>query len=285
MPLQKGGSVDTETLSYDPALDQPQHAKQDVQPTLHPHDIQQQEHEVQLRLARQVQQKFYRPAPAIPGYDVAAVAHPAYETSGDYFDFIPLPNSRIAIAVGDVEGHGFGSALVMSLTRAYVRSFAALDMEAGQILTRVNRMLINDIGDQCLVTMALASLDIPGRTLSFAGAGHVPGYIVDASGVIKHTLESAGMPLGLFPEAQYERGAPLPIRPGETLVLLTDGMTESAAPNGSEWGQDGLLSYVAAHRTEPARQLVDGLYQAARQFSGFGLQQDDITVIVIKTGE
>ena len=84
-----------------------------------------QEQEVQLHLARQKQQKFYRAAPSVSGFDVAAAAYPAYETSGDYFDFIPLPHNRLGIAVGDVEGHGFGSALVMALTRAYVHSFAA----------------------------------------------------------------------------------------------------------------------------------------------------------------
>ena len=87
------------------------------------------EHEVQLRLARQIQQKFYRPAPQVPGFDVAAAAYPAYETSGDYFDFILSPHDRMYIAVGDVEGHGFGLALVMALTRAYVRSFSAMGLE------------------------------------------------------------------------------------------------------------------------------------------------------------
>jgi phosphoserine phosphatase RsbU/P len=83
-----------------------------------------QKREAQLRLARQIQQKFYRAAPVVPGFELAAVAYPAHETSGDYFDFVPLPHHRLGIAVGDVEGHGFGSALVMALTRAYMHSFA-----------------------------------------------------------------------------------------------------------------------------------------------------------------
>ncbi len=150
------------------------------------------EHEVQLRLARQIQQKFYRPAPQVPGFDVAAAAYPAYETSGDYFDFIPLPHDRMYIAVGDVEGHGFGSALVMALTRAYVRSFSAMGLEADQALSQVNRMLFDDLGDGCFVTLMLACLDVEKKSFVYASAGHVPGYLLNVAGCVEHKLESSG---------------------------------------------------------------------------------------------
>lgn len=242
----------------------------------------QQEREVQLRLARQIQQKFYRAAPAVPGFDVAAAAYPAYETSGDYFDFIPLPHRRLAIAVGDVEGHGFGSALVMALTRAYVRSFAAMGLEVDQILTQVNRMLVNDLGDGCFVTLMLACLDVGNRSLVYAGAGHLPGYVLNASGQLEHTLESSGPPLGLFPEIRFSRSPSIALHPGQLLVLLTDGITESAPSDGTEWGADGALNYLRAHLHHTANQLVEGLYQEARRFTGNELQKDDITSVIIK---
>ena len=100
----------------------------------------QEEHDFQLRLAREVQQQFYGSAPAVAGFDIGGSSYPAYETGGDYFDFIAMPNGRLGIVLGDVEGHGFGSALVMALTRAYLRSFASLDLELEQILVQVNRM-------------------------------------------------------------------------------------------------------------------------------------------------
>lgn len=272
----KGGLVPTDTSLCDTVLKQ-KSVELEYEVTL-----QRQEHEVQLRLARQVQQKFYRPAPSIPGYDVAAAAYPAYETGGDYFDFIPLPHNHVVIAVGDVEGHGFGSALVMALTRAYVRSFAALGMDVAQILTQVNRMLINDLGDRCLVTMILVSLDITGRSLIYAGAGHVPGFVLGVSGEVEHTLESSGIPLGLFPNPRYLRDGSLTILPLQTLVLLTDGISESTAPGGVEWGQGGVLTYLRSHRHNSARELVDGLYQTAREYSTYELQQDDITSVIVK---
>jgi phosphoserine phosphatase RsbU/P len=250
---------------------------QDITDTLN-----RQEREVQLRLARQIQKKFYGVAPIVPGFDLAGAAYPADETSGDYFDFIPLPHNRLAIAVGDVEGHGFGSALVMALTRAYVRSFAALGLEVDQILTQVNRMLMNDLGDGCFVTLMLASLDIANRSLVYAGAGHVPGYVLSSSGSVEHTLESSGPPLGLFPQVTFSRSPSITLQSGQLLVLLTDGITESTGPDGSEWSSSGALNYLRAHRTHTASQLVDGLYHEARRFARHELQKDDITSLVVK---
>jgi sigma-B regulation protein RsbU (phosphoserine phosphatase) len=242
------------------------------------------EREVQLRLARQVQQKFYRPAPPVPGFDVAAAAYPAYETSGDYFDFIALPGERIVIAVGDVEGHGFGSALVMALTRAYVRTFAALDLKMDDILSRVNRMLVNDLGDGCFVTLMLVSLDVGKRSFVYASAGHVPGYVLNPDGVVKHTLESSGLPLGLFPEVKFALSPSIALHSGQLLVLLTDGITEATGPEGGEWGAAGALAYLLACRQHTADKLVNGLYREARRFSRYAVQSDDITSVILKVG-
>jgi len=241
-----------------------------------------QEGEVQLRLARQIQKKFYGVAPVIPGFDLAGAAYPAYETSGDYFDFIPLPHNRMGIAVGDVEGHGFGSALVMALTRAYVHSFAAMGLEVDQILTQVNQMLVKDLGSRCFVTLMLASLDLESRSLVYAGAGHVPGYVLGSDGPVVHTLESSGPPLGLFPQVSYSPSQAITLQPGQLLVLLTDGVTESEAPGGGEWGAHGALGYIRACGDHSAHQLVDGLYREARRFAGSELQRDDITSVVVR---
>jgi serine phosphatase RsbU (regulator of sigma subunit) len=231
---------------------------------------------------RQIQQKFYRAAPTVQGFDVAAAAYPAYETSGDYFDFISLPHNRLGIAVGDVEGHGFGSALVMALTRAYVHSFASMGLEVDQILTQVNRMLVDDLGDGCFVTLMLAALDVDTRSMVYAGAGHIPGYVLNAAGCTEHTLESSGPLLGLFPSVRFPRNAPITLHPGQLLVLLTDGITESASPDGVEWGAQGALDYLVTHSHHTAGQLVEGLYRQAQRFACNEPQRDDITSVIVK---
>jgi serine phosphatase RsbU (regulator of sigma subunit) len=273
--FQKGEYMATETLSCDTIEEQECENRRQQ-------EILKEEHEIQLRLARQVQQKFYRAAPVIPGYDVAAAAYPAYETSGDYFDFIPLPNNHLGIAVGDVEGHGFGSALVMALTRAYVRSFAALGLGVDEIMVHVNRMLMNDLGDRCLVTLMLASLDLANRSMVYVGAGHVPGYVLNSAGSVGHTMESSGPPLGLFPQVRIARSPAITLQAGDMVVLLTDGVIESASPDGNEWGAAGALAYLREHRDHGADQLQKGLYREARRFAGNDLQKDDITSVVIK---
>lgn len=158
-----------------------------------------QEQEFQLQLARDVQQRLYAAAPVVLGFDIGASAHPADETGGDYFDFISMADGSLVIAVADAKGHGFSSALVVALTRAYVRCFAATGMELDELLAHVNQMLLKDLDHGDFVTLFLARLDISHRTLSYASAGHVPGLILLNSGDVKCMLDSTGPPLGLFP--------------------------------------------------------------------------------------
>jgi serine phosphatase RsbU (regulator of sigma subunit) len=160
---------------------------QDIREALHI-----QEREVQLRLARSNPAEVLSTCAHNPGFDLAAAAYLAYETSGDYFDFISLAHRRLDVAVGDVEGHGFGPALVMALTRAYAHSFAAMGLEVDQILTLVNCMVVDDLADGCFVTLMLASLDLGTGSLVYTGAGHILGYVLSASGAEEHTLESSG---------------------------------------------------------------------------------------------
>src|ERR1700680_107726 len=164
---------------------------------------QKQEQEFQLQLARDVQQRLYAAPPVVSGFDIAGSAHPADETGGDYFDFISMDDGSLVIAVADAKGHGFSSALVMALTRAYVRCFAAMQLELDDILARVNQMLLKDLEHGHFVTLFLARLKADHRTLSYASAGHVPSFVFFDSGNVKFTLESTGPPLGLFSASEF----------------------------------------------------------------------------------
>src|SRR5579864_2279935 len=241
-----------------------------------------QEQQFQLQLARDIQQRFYAAAPVVSGFDIGASAYPADETGGDYFDFIFMADGSLLIAVADAKGHGFGSALVMALTRAYVRCFAAMQLELDDILARVNQMLLKDLEHGHFVTLFLARLNPDHRTLSYASAGHVPGFVFLDSGNVKCTLDSTGPPLGLFPESKFTLQPAIPIAPGEIAVLLTDGVTESTTPDGHQFGTQRVLDYVQAHTQDPAPSIANGIYQAARTFAQADLQGDDITTVIIK---
>ena len=241
-----------------------------------------QEQEFQLQLARDVQQRFYAAAPVVPGFDIGGSAHPADETGGDYFDFIFMDDGSLLIAVADAKGHGFGSALVMALTRAYVRCFAAMQLPLDDILDRVNQMLLKDLEHGHFATLFLARLSPGHRTLSYASAGHVPGFVFLGSGTVKCTLDSTGPPLGLFSGSKFALRDAIRLEPGETALFLTDGVTESTTPDGHQFGTQRVLDYVHAHNHDSASSIADSIYHAARAFVQGDLQDDDITSVIIK---
>ena len=148
----------------------------------------------------------------VAGFDIASAIHPAEETGGDYLDSFSMPDGRLCIAIGDVSAHGMGSALVMALTRAYVRAFAQVETDLAKILSSVNRMLVADLEDTRFVTLLLVCLDGASRCLSYASAGHVPGFLMDGSGQINTVLESSGLPLGLFDDSGFAAST-IPLTP------------------------------------------------------------------------
>ena len=242
----------------------------------------QQEQELQLQMARNVQQRFYTGAmTCAAGFDIASAIYPAKEACGDYLDAFSMPDGRTCIGIGDVSGHGLDSALVMALTRAYVRSFAQVEADLAKILSRVNHMLIADLEDTRFVTMLLVCLDETNGCLSYASAGHVSGFLMNGSGEIDHVLESSGPPLGLFPDSEFVTST-IPLTSQHLMILLTDGTTEMATSGDMEFGTGGVLEYVRAHRNDSANELVHGIYRAARSFASDHPQQDDATGVIVR---
>ena len=240
-----------------------------------------QEQEVQLRLAREVQQRFYTAPIAVPGLDAAAAAYPADETGGDYFDFIPMPEGSLYIGIGDASGHGLDSALVMALTRAYVRSFASMGLDVGEILTRVNRMLVADLEDGRFVTLLLVRLDSSHGSLAYASAGHVPGYVLNSDGEVESVMASTGPPMGLFQDSGFS-SVVIALKPQQLILLVTDGAIEIADACGSQFGVKRILAHTGVHCHDPALHIAEGIYQAARAFAGDEPPFDDITSVVVK---
>lgn len=242
----------------------------------------QQEQEFQLRLAREVQQRFYTGAAIrVAGFDIASAAYPAKETGGDYLDVFSLPDGRICIGIGDVSGHGLGCALVMALTRAYVRAFAQGESDLAKILSSVNQMLIAELQEARFVTLLLVCLDGRNCSLSYASAGHIPGFLMNGSGNIDCVIESSGPPLGLFDDSRFVTSE-IVLAPPQFLILLTDGATETTASEDVQFGTDGVLNYVRTHTQDSARELAEGIYCAARTFAGESPQRDDVTDVIVK---
>jgi PAS domain S-box-containing protein len=243
------------------------------------------EQEFHLGLAREVQQQFYNVSASLPGFDIAAAAYPAAETGGDCLDLVSMPDGCLAIVVGDVSGHGIGSALVMAETRAYLRSFLKTSADVAEILTQVNRELTEDLEGGRSVTLLLARIDPHTRSLVYASAGHVPCFLLDSSGEAASVMDATGPPLGFFRDSEFSSSDVIPLDPGKILLLLTDGVTESTAPDNTEFGAKQAIEYVRSHRHESARQIVEGLHRQIRAFAAHQPQRDDITLAVLKVDQ
>ncbi|HLE60735.1 MAG TPA: CHASE domain-containing protein, partial [Thermoanaerobaculaceae bacterium] len=204
-----------------------------------------QEREIEMRLGASVQQKLFpQEPPRLPGYDIAGAVAPASATCGDYYDFVPLPDGRLAIGIADVSGHGVGAALIMTATRAYLRSLASTLTPLDKLAGELNRLLFADLEEHYFVTMTLVLLDGASGTLNWANFGHPSGYVLDRSGAVRAELKSCCQPLGVFPNLAYTQAPAIALEAGDTLVLLTDGILEATSAEGREFGRAAVLDVV-----------------------------------------
>lgn len=241
------------------------------------------EHAEQFRVAREIQQHLFPKAPPnLPGFDIAGASFPAAAAGGDYFDFIPMADNGLGLVVGDVTGHGIGPALLMAETRAYVRIAGLNRADAGEVLTRTNVALAEDIGSERFVTLFLGRLDAAQRQLTYVSAGHPPGYLLAPDGSVRMELRRTGVPLGMRPNTEYRLAPPIALQPGEVALLLTDGIEEAMGPGDEMFGTDRMLAVLRDNRHQSAAQIVDALYLAVREFCKGAEQQDDVTAIVLK---
>ncbi len=237
----------------------------------------------QFRVAREIQQRLFpKSAPQSEVFDIAGASYPAEATGGDYFDYLSMAGGCLGIVVADVTGHGVGPALLMAETRAYLRTLALNASDAGDILTRANRVLAEDVDFERFVTVILARLDPRSRSLAYASAGHPSGYVLDAAGQVKGRLKRLGVPLGIQPDVAYATGPVISLSAGDIVLLLTDGIEEAMSPDNTFFGVDQILEVVRAHSQRTAGEILEALYRAVRDFSQGLPQLDDLTVVVVK---
>ena len=237
----------------------------------------------QMRIAREIQQRLFpKEAPRLKGYDIAGLTESAEETGGDYYDFIPMPNNCIGLVVGDVTGHGIGPALLMAETRAYLRILAGENTDVGQILTRANRVLNEDIGSERFVTLLFVMLNPKANTIRYSSAGHPPGLWLDRKGKPKRELTRTGIPLGLRPDTEYGASEEIMLKKGDLLALMSDGVEESISAEGKLFGKERIMKVLVGNQSVRASKIVTQLHQAGRAYEAANQQTDDFTTIVLK---
>ena len=241
------------------------------------------ETDCQLKSAQDIQRLLLpKSPPQIPGLDIAGACYPSRFTAGDYFDYLALDDGSLVLVVADVMGHGFGPALLAASIHAYVRSLATTCHGIGQIATQLNRLLCSEMEDGRFVTLFLARISPGDRSLAYVSAGHPSGYILDASGMVKTTLRSGSLPLGVDSETAFCVNEGLILSPGDTLFLMTDGVIEAASATSEAFGIQRALGVVRDNRHRPAHQVIEAMRAAVAEFTHGNELLDDLTAIVVK---
>jgi sigma-B regulation protein RsbU (phosphoserine phosphatase) len=240
--------------------------------------------ENELSIAREVQaQLFPQALPSVPGIRLEAICRPARTVSGDYYDFIPLGPTRLALAIADISGKGISAALLMASLQAALRSQALLDgnaaLSTAELVARLNRHLYVNTSEERYATFFYAVYDSATRTLRYTNAGHFPPLYIAGERVAK--LEEGGTVLGLFDDCSYQEST-LQVEPGSLLVAYSDGLIEPENVFGEEFGTQRLLETTLRHREASAHVLAEALLRAAEEWGGSPEQADDMTVIVAR---
>lgn len=238
--------------------------------------------ERELQLARDVQASLLpRETPHRPGWEVAAYWQPAREVAGDFYDFVALDDQRLGLIIADVSDKGMPAALFMALSRSVLRaSLAGATSPAAGIL-HANRLICADATNNMFVTLFYAQLDPASGELTYVNAGHNPPWLYRAADHQLVPLRRTGMPLGVFASAPFKQET-VQLAPGDIVLLYTDGVTDALDDHDQEFGLERLKSYLSEHPARSATELVTGLRDALRDFTGPHAPFDDITVVVLK---
>jgi len=237
----------------------------------------------ELSLAGKIQASFLpREVPQITGWQIAAALEPARETSGDFYDFIPLPDNRMGLVIADVADKGMGAALYMALSRTLIRIYAheCCD-EPSQALEAANRRILRDTHNDLFVTVFYAVLDPQTGTVTYCNAGHNPPYILRGQdGEPPQPLGRTGMPLGLFDDQIWEQRT-VHLAPGDALVIYTDGLTDALNHDEDMFGDSRLLDVLQSCRGSSAQAIQRALLTSVHAFAGGTPPFDDIALMVV----
>lgn len=235
--------------------------------------------ENELRVARVIQETLLpRQIPEIEGWALGAFWQPAREVSGDFYDFLELPDGRMGILIADVTDKGVPAAMVMATTRSILRAAAERLLDPSEVLERANDVLYPDIPQKMFVTCLYLVLDQKTGRATYANAGHNLPYLRTADGVVE--LRATGMPLGLLPGMGYEQKEVV-IQPGESVLLSSDGLVEAHNPQREMFSFPRVKQLMGEHPGGAG--LAQFFMEHLHAFVGPDYEQeDDITLVTIE---
>jgi len=240
--------------------------------------------ESELRIARNIQTSLlprtFPPFPNRPEFSLWAVNVPAKKVAGDFFDFYFVSEHELLITIADVSGKGIPAAMFMAVTRTLLRNLAQTGLGPAEILRQANAILVQDNDESMFVTLIVGVYHTQTGRLRLANAGHPPPYHLDAQGRVSPQAQATGTVLGVIDGQRYG-DVEIALRPGDTLVLYTDGVTEAHSPSGDLYGDKRLESLLAKLPPGKVEGVSQAIVQAVNEFQQ-GRQFDDITLLVFR---
>jgi serine phosphatase RsbU (regulator of sigma subunit) len=235
--------------------------------------------EQDMAVAAEIQRSLLpKEAPRVPGYGLVGTNTPCRTVGGDYYDFA-LEEGQLLLALGDVSGKGTGAALLMTVLRASVRGHWT-DASPAEAVARINRTVCQNVPDGKYITFFMARLNPESGRITYVNGGHNPPLLVRADGKVE-LLNEGGMVLGLMESVPYADGSVV-LHRGDTLLIFSDGVTETWNREGEEFGEQGLLNLAGANRDLSAADLQDEILRALDRHAAGGKATDDRTLIVLK---
>jgi len=252
---------------------------------------QRQKLENELSIAHEVQQQLFpRTLPNLKGIEIEAICRPARVVSGDYYDFIRISPTRLAIALADISGKGISAALLMANVQAALRSDVLRyrngqpgshqdQIDTAEIVSHLNMHLFRNTSDERYATCFFGVYDAETRQLHYTNAGHLPPIYI-CGGKVRR-LETGGMVVGLFNDVPFQQGS-VEIEHGGILVAYSDGLIEPENVYGEEFGTTRLVDVATGNKNASSHVIAEAMMQAAEEWSGSPEQADDMTVIVMR---
>jgi sigma-B regulation protein RsbU (phosphoserine phosphatase) len=234
--------------------------------------------EQDMRVAAEIQRSLLpRAAPPVPGYGLIGLNQPSRTVGGDYYDYA-IEDGRLLMALGDVAGKGMGAALIMTMLRASVRAHWTSPL--AEAMSRINHTICQNVPENKYITFVLARLDPVSGRVAYVNAGHNPPLLIRGDGSVER-LENGGMVLGLFESVPYSEGG-VEMARGDTLLVYSDGLTETFDEEGGEFGDKGLTDVAVRGRGLDVATLESEILKELDRFSNGAKATDDRTLIVLK---
>lgn len=238
----------------------------------------------ELRLAGRIQSSFLpSKLPSIEGWQIAVTLLPARETSGDFFDVIPLSDGKIGLLIADVMDKGVGPALYMALSRTLIRTYAVeYDADPEVVFFATNQRLLNDAKANLFVTAFYGIFDPKTGDFIYSNAGHNPPYLIKyQSNGSYRSLRRTGIAMGIERDSTWGQES-VQIIPGDVLLLYTDGIPDAQNAEGDFFNEERFIEIASLHPNHTAQQLESLILGEMQEFVGDVPQFDDITLMVLK---